>query len=321
MSFYNLLLIGAGIALLWMAADHFVVAATRLARIWRASPVLIGALVVGFGTSAPELTVSAVAALRGELAESVGNVVGSNAANLSLVLGMSAMLAPVANQARLIRREGLATLVAMAVLTWAVWDDLLGRGEGWLLLAGMAAAIVLLFWWSGRDFRAGIAQPAVEGLSEEEAGRRLGGELFRAAWSLGGIVAGSWLLVEGGDRTAQALGLTGGFVGATIFALGTSLPELATTLAAARRRANALVLGNLLGSNLFNSLLVMGVAGVIGPGAIGERRLAEYAVMMAIGGLVIVLGVLRPRLGRPEGAALLASFVIFIAVVAQNATV
>lgn len=315
-----MLLIGAGIALLWMAADHFVVAATRLARIWRASPVLIGALVVGFGTSAPELTVSAVAALRGELAESVGNVVGSNAANLSLVLGMSAVLAPVANQARLIRREGLATLVAMAVLTWAVWDDLLGRGEGWLLLAGMAAAIVLLFWWSGRDFRAGIAS-SVDGLSEEEEGRRLGGELFRAAWSLGGIVAGSWLLVEGGDRTAQALGLTGGFVGATIFALGTSLPELATTLAAARRRANALVLGNLLGSNLFNSLLVMGAAGVIGPGAIGERRLAEYAVMMAIGGLVIVLGVLRPRLGRPEGAALLASFVIFIAVVAQNATV
>lgn len=318
---FNLLLIGAGVALLWMAADHFVTAATRLARIWRASPVLIGALVVGFGTSAPELTVSVVAALRGELAESVGNVVGSNAANLSLVLGMSAALAPMAGGARLIRREGLLTLGAMAVAVWAVWDDFLGRTEGWLLLFGMAAAVVLLFVWSGRDFRAGRTPPMTAGLGEEEGGHRLGGELFRAAWSLGGIVAGSWLLVEGGDRTALALGLTGGFVGATIFALGTSLPELATTLAAARRRANELVLGNLLGSNLFNSLLVLGTVGAVGPGAIGERRLLEYAVMLAIGALVIVLGAARRRLARLEGLALLASFAIFIAVVAQNTTV
>lgn len=319
---FNLLLIGAGVALLWMAADHFVTAATRLARIWRASPVLIGALVVGFGTSAPELTVSVVAALRGELAESVGNVVGSNAANLSLVLGMSAALAPMVGGARLIRREGLLTLGAMAVAVWAVWDDFLGRAEGWLLLSGMAAAVILLFVWSGRDFRAGRTPPVTAGLNEEEEGGfRLGAELFRAIWSLGGIVAGSWLLVEGGDRTAQALGLTGGFVGATIFALGTSLPELATTLAAARRRANELVLGNLLGSNLFNSLLVLGTVGAVGPGAIGERRLLEYAVMLAIGALVIALGAARRRLARLEGLALLASFAIFIAVVAQNTTV
>lgn len=318
---FNLLLIGAGVALLWIAADHFVAAATRLARIWRASPVLIGALVIGFGTSAPEMTVSVVAALRGELAESVGNVVGSNAANLSLVLGLSAVLAPMAGQARLIRREGLLALGAMAVATWAVWDDSLSGMEGWLLLAGMAAAVVLLFVWSNRDFRAGITPPAMAGLGDDEGEYRLRGELFRAIWSLGGIVAGSWLLVEGGDRTAQALGLAGGFVGATIFALGTSLPELATTLAAARRRANELVLGNLLGSNMFNSLLVLGTVGAVGPGAIGERRLGEYGVMMAIGALVIVLGVARRRLARSDGLALLASFAIFIAVVAQNTTV
>lgn len=318
---FSLLLIGAGVALLWVAADHFVTAATRLARIWRASPVLIGALVVGFGTSAPEMTVSVVSAVRGELAESVGNVVGSNAANLSLVLGLSAALAPMAGQARLMRREGLLTLGAMAVAAWAVWDDSLGRTEGWLLLLGMAGAVVLLFVWSNRDFRAGITPPVVAGLGEDEGGYRLSGELFRAAWSLGGIVAGSWFLVEGGDRTAQALGLTGGFVGATIFALGTSLPELATTLAAARRRANELVLGNLLGSNMFNSLLVLGTVGAVGPGTIGERRLGEYGVMMAIGVLVIVLGAARRRLARSDGLALLASFAIFLAVVAQNTTV
>jgi len=112
----GLALIAAGIVLLWVSADPFVVAAARLTHIWGVSPVLVGALVIGFGTSAPEMVVSAVAAVRGELAESVGNVVGSNAANLSLVLGVSAVISPVVGQLRTIRREGTITLVAMAAM-------------------------------------------------------------------------------------------------------------------------------------------------------------------------------------------------------------
>ena len=314
-----MVLVAAGIALLWVSADPFVVTSARLARIWGVSPVLVGALVIGFGTSAPELVVSGLAAARGELAESIGNVVGSNAANLSLVLGISAVMSPVVGQIRIIRREGIITLAAMGALVLVAWDDTIGRPESLALLAATVLASMLLVRWSRRDVRAGLAgvtlEPDVEA-TDHGAGRELG----KAALSLVGIVVGAWLLVEGGSRLADAYGLAGGFVGATIFALGTSLPELVTAVAAARHKANELVIGNLLGSNLFNSLLVVGVAGTVGAGSIGERRVGEHVAMLAIGLLVGIMAVVRSRLGRIQGLALLGSFVLFIVIVAQNAT-
>ena len=310
--------------MLWKAADPFVVAAARLARIWGVSPVMVGALVIGFGTSAPELVVSAVAAVRGELAESVGNVVGSNAANLSLVLGVSLVIAPVVGQLRVIRREGIITLAAMAAMMLAAWDDMLARWEGVLLVSGMAVTTVFLLAWSKRDVRTGLAGTAagseLDGMIGE-AGHRAAPEIVRALVSLVGIVVGAWLLVEGGSQVADLYGLAGGFVGATIFALGTSLPELVTAVAAARRKANELVIGNLLGSNLFNSFLVVGVAGVVGAGHIGERRVWEQVMMMMIGVAVILMAATRPRLGRSQGLTLLGLFVVFIVVVGSNATV
>lgn len=311
--------------MLWVSADPFVVAAARLARIWGVSPVLVGALVIGFGTSAPELVVSALAAARGELASSIGNVVGSNTANLSLVLGVSAVISPVVGQIRILRREGIITLLAMAAVFAAAWDDALTRVEGLWLVGAMAAAAAALVVWSRRDMAAGLAGASMADIDFEdgpgEAGRRAGRETLRVILSLVGIVLGAWLMVEGGGRVAEVYGLAGGFVGVTIFALGTSLPELVTAGAAARRKANELVIGNLLGSNLFNSFLVVGMAGVIGPGAIGERRIWEHVMMMAVGLLVGVLALTRRRLGRPQGVILLAAFVVFIITVAQNATV
>lgn len=310
--------------MLWVSADPFVVAAARLARIWGVSPVLVGALVIGFGTSAPELVVSALAAARGELASSIGNVVGSNAANLSLVLGVSAVISPVVGQIRILRREGVITLIAMAAVVAAAWDDALTRAEGLGLAGAMAAAAALLVVWSRRDMAAGLAGASVTDVDFEvdpgEAGPRAGREMLRVILSLVGIVFGAWLMVEGGDRVAKVYGLAGGFVGATIFALGTSLPELVTAGAAARRKANELVIGNLLGSNMFNSFLVVGTAGVLGAGVI-ERRIWEHAMMMVIGLLVGALALTRRRLGRPQGVILLAAFAVFIIVVAQNATV
>ena len=318
-------LILAGIALLWVSADPFVVAAARLARIWGVSPVLVGALVIGFGTSAPELLVSGLAAARGELAESIGNVVGSNTANLSLVLGVSAVVSPVVGQLRLLRREGIITLIAMAGVVVVAWDDELQQFEGVLLVAAMAVASVFLYLWSRRDVRSGLAGISLQKVDLEEdtdgSGHRAVRELGRAFLSLLGIVLGAWLLVEGGGKVAVAYGLAGGFVGATIFALGTSLPELITAAAAARRGANELVIGNLLGSNLFNSLLVVGLAALVGAGQIGERRVWEHVMMMVVGLLVGIMAATRHRLGRIQGLVLLASFVLFIVVVAQNATI
>lgn len=309
-------MIAVGIALLWVAADPFVDAAARLARIWGVSPVLVGALVIGFGTSAPELVVSGLAAARGELASSVGNVVGSNAANLSLVLGFSAVISPVVGQSRIIRREGVLALLAMGAVVVVAWDDILHRWEGIVLVMAMAVASVFLVRWSRRDARDGLA-----GIDDSAGAEdlRMTLELARAFAGLVGIVLGASLLVEGGDRVAQHFDLAGGFVGATIYALGTSLPELVTAGAAARRKANELVIGNLLGSNLFNSFLVVGGAGVIGAGAIGERRVIEHVIMLLIGVLVGVLAISRRRLGRLEGVVLLVCFGIFLVVVSQNA--
>jgi len=316
----GLILIALGVTLLWVSADPFVVAAARLAHLWGVSPILIGALVIGFGTSAPELLVSGISAARGELAESVGNVVGSNAANLTLVLGVGALIAPMAGQIRIIRREGLVTLLAMGAVTYVAWDDTLtGREGAWLLLS-MALASILLIVWSRRDVDAGRVTLRLEGVDEGKT-YRVGRELMTALLAIIGVVLGAWLLITGGKEIAEVYGLTGGFVGATIFAIGTSLPELATTIAAARRKANDLIIGNLLGSNLFNSLLVIGTAAVIGPGVIGGRRLAEHLVMLAIGGLVAIFALTRNRIGRIEGLTLVAAFVGFIAVAAQNATI
>ena len=329
MLWFGIVLIAAGIALLWVSADPFVLAAARLARIWGVSPVLVGALVIGFGTSAPELVVSSLAAARGELASSIGNVVGSNAANLSLVLGVSAVISPVVGQIRILRREGILAFIAMAAVVAAAWDDVLTRVEGLALAGSMAAAAAVLVVWSRRDMAAGLAGAGASGGGfedgpEDGAGgeeRGAGREMLRVVMSLAGIVLGAWLMVEGGGRAAEVYGLTGGFVGATIFALGTSLPELVTAGAAARRKANELVIGNLLGSNMFNSFLVVGAAGVLGAGAIGERRIWEHAMMMVIGLLVGILAATGRRLGRIQGLVLLASFVMFILVVSQQATV
>ena len=314
----GLLFIALGIALLWFAADPFVVAASRLAHVLGVSPILIGALVIGFGTSAPELLVSAISAARGELAESIGNVVGSNAANLSLVLGVSVVLAPIAGQGRVMRREGFVTLLAMAAVTLVVLDEGLSRQEGIALAAGMAVASVLLFIWSKRDLGSGLANLDLEGV-EDGATYSVARESLIAVLAMAGVVAGAWLLVTGGGEVAEVYGLTGGFVGATIFALGTSLPELVTAIAAARRRANDLVIGNVLGSNMFNSLLVIGTAALIGPGPLGESRLAEHAVMLGIGVLVGAFAITRNRMGRLEGGILLGAFALFVVVVSQNA--
>lgn len=316
----GLLFIAAGIALLWVAADPFVVAASRLAHLLGVSPILIGALVIGFGTSAPELLVSAIAAAQGELAESIGNVVGSNAANLSLVLGISVVIAPVVGQARVMRREGFVTLLAMAAVTVVVADEGLSRTEGFVLVGAMGIASLLLLTWSRRDLGNGLANLDLEGI-EDGVEYRVGREVLVAVIAMGGVVAGAWLLVEGGRRVADVYGLSGGFIGATIFALGTSLPELVTAVAAARRNANDLVIGNVLGSNMFNSLLVIGAAALIGPGAVGENRIGEHVVMLGIGVLVGVFALTRNRMGRAEGVTLLAAFAIFVAVVSQNATV
>jgi cation:H+ antiporter len=315
----GIILVLAGVAVLWLAADPFVVAAARLAHIWGLSPILIGALIIGFGTSAPELLVSAIAAAKDQLPAAVGNVVGSNAANLSLVLGVSALISPVFGHSKTMLREGVVTILAMGAVVGVMWDDGLSSTEGVSLLIGMALASVLIITWSRRDVANLGVTLDIDGV-ESGATYSTSRELRVAFLAILAVLAGAFLLNTGGEILADELNLTGGFVGATIFALGTSLPELVTAIAAARRKANDLVVGNVLGSNIFNSLLVVGVSATIGPGVLAQRRINEMVVMMLIGLLAVGLTISRNRLSRIEGMLLVAAYGGFIAVTAQQAT-
>ena len=301
------LLIG-GLIALTLGADRFVVSAARLSETLGVSPILIGALVIGLGTSAPEMLVSALAAGRGEIDIAVGNIVGSNTANMTLVLGATALVAPAVSRVRTIRREGAMMLLGLVVLSVLLWDQSLTRSEAAGLGVGMILAALLLVYWARSDMKDGLVVPEREWW-DGSVGREV-------AIGLGTLVltlVGADLLVRGASRLAEDLGITAAFVGLVIVAVGTSLPELATAMAAARRGETDLVIGNVLGSNLFNSLAVAAIAGLVGPGAVSDTFRPAMGLMVGAGALAGVLVWTGRRLEWWEGAVLLAVFLAFVA--------
>ncbi|MEM9134420.1 MAG: calcium/sodium antiporter [Actinomycetota bacterium] len=302
-----------GVLLLAKAADEFVDGAAHIATKARLSPVLVGALIVGFGTSAPELLVSSLAAQGGNAELGFGNIIGSNVANLSLVLGAAAIIVPVLVTRAVLGRE--APLSLMAVLLFAAlayWGGLT-RLDGLILAVALVASLSWII--------AGGRGVGEEDDDEDEAGP-LRAEIVRTIVGLVGTVAGAQLLVWGAQGIAEEFGLKGGFVGFTLVAVGTSLPELMTGIAAARRKATDLLLGNLLGSNIFNSLAVGTAIALLGPGPMGDEGLRSIGlvvmVLVAIGAVVAMAT--RRRVHRVEGAALLAAWVIAVILLAQNGT-
>ena len=281
-----------GMAVLIFGAERLVSAAERLAHHWGMSTVLIGAVVVGLGTSLPEMLISGLAAARPDgLDLAAGNIVGSNIANLSLVLGVAIIIAPLKNVTADLRREWLAMLAGSFVLVIAAWNNALSRLNGVVLAVAMVVALMLLVRWS-RDMQ------SIEGKrqADEDPGPTNSGEVGEwlqkvqvrkelsvlglrvrislALWreivmalvSLALTLWGADRLVDGATGIAERLNISGGLVGLTLVALGTSLPELATAVAAARHGNSELVIGNVLGSNLFNALAVGGIAGLVGDG-------------------------------------------------------
>jgi len=292
------LLIGLGLGLLTVSADRFVVSAVRLAEAWGVSKILIGALVVGMGTSAPEFIVSVVSGGR-SMDLAIGNIVGSNIANLSLVLGVGTLIAVVANPRRLLRREGFLMVGGLLMFTGALADGGLTRLDGLVLAAGMVGAAYLLVRWSA-------ASPNDLELDEFEGGPiRVGREIAIALLTLSAMLLGANWLADGALRMAAELGVSEGFIGLTVVAIGTSLPELATVVASARRAEMELVVGNLLGSNLFNSLAVAAGVALLRPGQTSSSFAVSLAVMVGIALLAGALSLTRDRLDTREGVALL----------------
>jgi len=301
-----------GLMLLIWSAERFIEGAAAVARHAGLPPLLIGMVIVGFGTSAPELAVSALSAIHGNPGLALGNAYGSNIANIALILGTTAIITPVAIHSRLLKRE-LPILVIVTLLAIAqLLDGLLSRLDAWLLLLIFAA----LMSWSIRE---GLQHKRDTFASEVSAELRQHAMPFPMAlsWLLAGLlllVISSRLLVWGAVEVALALGVSDIIIGLTVVAIGTSLPELASCIVAARKGEHDIAIGNVLGSNLFNTLAVAGIAAAIRPTAVPPELLwREVPFMLLLTLSLFLFG--RGNSGhiqRPAGLLLLASYAVWM---------
>ncbi len=313
----------AGLTALTWGADRFVLGAAALARGLGVTPLLIGLTIVAFGTSAPEVVVAIFAALQGNPGLAIGNAIGSNIANIGLVLGASALIAPLLIHSSLLRREFPILLVATTLALLLLLDGTLSRADGLLLFIGLA---LVMGWLITQGLR-GRIRPDELGVELETA---LPAPMAppRAAFWLGLglllLLGGSHGLVWGAIVIAQAFGVSDLVIGLSIVAIGTSLPELATSLTAAWKGENELAIGNIIGSNLFNLLCVLAIPGLLAPGALETGVLIrDYPMMLGLTVLLFVLAFGRRRtagrLQRWEGGLLLALFAAYLTVLGLTA--
>lgn len=317
----NVLHIVVGLISLIWGADRFVFGGAATARNLGVPPLLIGLTVVAFATSAPEVLVSIVAALRGEPSLAIGNAIGSNTANIGLVLGLVAILRPIALTSATLRRE-MPALLAVSLLTVSLFlDTFLSRIDGLVLLTSL---VIVMVWLTRVGIRSSETDPMRTDY-EAEIPRDVS---MRTAitWlliGLGALLVGADLLVDGAISVARTFGVSEVVIGITLVAIGTSLPELAVSVVSAFKGEYGLAIGNIVGSNLFNVLAVIGVAAVIHPTALPESVLSLHMFVMV--GFTIVMFAMTyeygrfGRISRLEGAALLLAFVAYDTyVVVQN---
>lgn len=300
-----------GLALLVWSADRFVEGASATAYNLGVSTLIIGITVIGFGTSAPEILISVIAVFEGTPDLAIGNALGSNIANIGLILGITALILPLGIASRLIRREYPILIAATLLLAVLLLDRFLDIRDGLLLLGALLLAMGYLIWFSLRD-----EGDAMEAELEQEIPRM--STPHALAWTLVGLlllIGSSKLLVWGAVDIATALGVSELVIGLTIVALGTSLPELAASIAGVRKGEPDLVIGNIIGSNLFNSLAVIGIPALMTDFAVAEQAITrDLPIMAGLTLLLLALSFLPPRcclLTRAKGALLLLCFVAY----------
>ncbi|WP_412536509.1 calcium/sodium antiporter [Marinobacter sp. MIT932201] len=301
----------AGLILLVWSADKFVEGSATTASHFGMPPLLIGMVVVGFGTSAPEMAVSALAASQGNPGLALGNAYGSNITNIALILGITALLAPIAVHSQVMRKELPILILVTAFAGWQLWDGNLSRMDA---IGLMLVFVVLIGWSIYQSFRQPDDALAKE-MTEEVHAMPLRKALLWLVVGLLLLIVSSRILVWGAVDLATMFGISDLVIGLTIVAVGTSLPELASSIIAARKGEHDLALGNILGSNLFNTLGVVGIAGLIAPMSVAPEVLArDFPVM---GALTLVLFAMcygfpgAGRINRFEGGALLLAFVAY----------
>ncbi len=297
------LVILAGLAGLFLGGEGLVRGAVGIAQRFALPPLLIGLTVVGFGTSTPELLVSVDAALRGVPDIAIGNILGSNIGNILLIVGLSALVWPIRVRGAALWRDTAVMTLAALVLVPLFWLGQVGRGSGALLVALLAAYLIRAYLRPGESQEEAEAAPV---------------PTIRAStlWLVGGLGAlmiGARFLVDGSVSIARSHGISEAVIGLTIVAVGTSLPELATSLVAALRRQSEIAVGNIVGSNIFNILGILGVTAVIAPVPVAGRFLGfDLPVMIAATILLSGLLVLRQGIGRGMGAGLLLAYGAYV---------
>lgn len=317
----NLLLVIAGLVLLIWGADRFVHGAAATARNLGVAPLLVGLTVVAFATSAPEILVSIVAALQKEPGLAFGNAIGSNIVNIGLVLGLTAMIRPIKLESATLRRE-MPALLAVSLLTVSLFlDTFLSRVDGVVMLTGL---VIVMVWLARLGMGSGERDPlALDYAAEIPSDVSMPMALVWLVVGLGTLLIGAELLVDGAIGIAKMLGVSEVVIGITIVAFGTSLPELAVSLASALKKEYGLAIGNIVGSNIFNLLAVIGIAATIHPAALAPTVLSLHIFVMVAFTLVLFAMTYdydgKSQLSRLEGLALFTAFVAYDGyVIAQN---
>ena len=294
-----------GLLLLVLGADRFVSGASGTARALGVSPLIIGLTIVGIATSMPEVLVGGVAAWDEKTRIAIGNALGSNIANVGLVLGATAVFTPLVVRSQTLRREFFIMVLAMTIACLVMIDRHLGRGDGVLLLV----ALVFIMWWIVRLARKESA--AARGEEGLPPSRSIARSLVLMFLGLLVLLAGAELLVRGAVYIAREIGISDLVIGLTIIAVGTSLPELAASLASVAKNEIDLAVGNIIGSNMFNMLMVLGIPCIIYPDTFGNEVLLRDFPVMA--GLTLLMGWMvfysgKNRFSRLEGIVLLLCF-------------
>lgn len=308
---YPLLAIAIGLGLLYPSADRFVTNAAAVAHRRKVSPFLVGMVIVGVGTSLPEMFVSSLASLRGSSGIALGNAYGSNITNIGLILGFTALSRPLRFNFQSFWKEMVILLAITGVAAYQILDGRITRFEGFVML-GLFFAIMALRNWTAKTTD-GNSEDQSEKLAENSQGSRK--EIFWIAASLLLLIASSRLLVWGAIEMAEILGISDLVIGLTVVAIGTSLPEFASSLAAARQGEHDIAIGNVLGSNFFNTLIAVGLAGAIKPLEASSFVLQDVGIMAIFTIALLLIGfTLRRRyatINRFEGALLLGAYLVY----------
>lgn len=315
-----------GLLLLIWSADRFVLGASGIAKSLNVSPLIIGMIVVGFGTSTPELFVSSMSSLNGDFDMAIGNAIGSNIVNISFILGVVALISPISVNSSIVRKELPILLIITLVFGVLIWDRALSRIDAGILLLGFIALMVWTLKTSKHSpHQADIARP-LEAQLQDSAFSQIITFKMAILWTLMGLVIlilSSRLLVWGAVNIAEMLGVSHLIIGLTIVAIGTSLPELVTSIIATVKKEHDVAIGNVIGSNMFNILAVTGVAATLNPmNPISQNVfMRDWMVMMAVTLLLLIMtiGFKGPSvIRRWEGALLLGVYAVYTIILIQG---